>query len=232
MKSSPAERLKAARIAAGFGSAADAARALGEHPQNVRDQEAGRRGIKPEHAERYGRLYKVTASHILFGDGHTSDSGVAENDNVRMVGVIGEIRAGNWAPIPEEQPQAWEYVAVNLPEYQRAHLFALNVVGRSMDRIYPDGSTVIVCPAHEAGVRENDHVVVRRWRGGMAETTLKEVVVEGGKVVLWPRSTDAAYQEPIRLDKIRDSDEGPEILGVVVGSFTARGARSGPLLIV
>ena len=71
-----------------------------------------------------------------------------------------------------------------------------------------------------------------RDRGGLAETTLKEVVVENGKIVLWPRSTDAAYQEPIRLDKIQDADEGPEIIGVVVGSFTARGARSGPLLIL
>ncbi|WP_433942654.1 S24 family peptidase [Brevundimonas diminuta] len=232
MKSSPADRLKAARIAAGFETAADAARALGEHPQNVRDHEAGRRGIKPEMAERYAKLYRIDAAEILFGQGHASESGVAENDNVRMVGVIGEIRAGNWAQIPDEQPEPWEYVPVNLPEYQRAHLFALNVVGRSMDRVYPDGSTVVVCPAHEAGVRENDHVVVRRWKGGMAETTLKEVVVENGKVVLWPRSTDAAYQQPIRLDEVRDADEGPEILGVVVGSFFGRPSRTGPLLVL
>lgn len=232
MKSTPSERLKAARIAAGYATAADAARALGEHPQNVRDHEANRRGIKPEMAERYARLYKVDAGQILFGDGHTSDSGVAENDNVRMVGIIGEVRAGVFAEVPADEPEPWEYVPVTLPEYQRAHLYALNVVGRSMDRVYPDGSVVVVCPAHEAGIRENDHVVVRRWRGGLAETTLKEVVVERGKVVLWPRSSDPAYQEPIRLETVRESDEGPEIIGVVVGSFTARAARTGPLLVL
>ncbi|MNF13331.1 hypothetical protein D3C80_2151350 [compost metagenome] len=75
-------------------------------------------------------------------------------------------------------------------------------------------------------------MVVRRRRGGLAETTLKEVVVERGKVVLWPRSSDPAYQEPIRLETVRDSDEGPEIIGVVVGSFTARAARTGPLLVL
>lgn len=230
MKQTTGDRLKAARIAAGYATAADAARALGEHPQNVRDHEADRRGVSPEKAAAYARLYKVDVSHILFGAGHTSDSGVSHNENVRMVGIIGEVRAGLFAEIPSEQPEPWEYVPVTLPEYARAHLFALTVVGRSMDRHYPDGSVVVVCPAHEAGIRENDHVVVRRWRGGLAETTLKEVVVEAGGVALWPRSSDPAYQEPIRLETVRDADEGPEIIGVVVGSFVSRASRSGPLL--
>jgi SOS-response transcriptional repressor LexA len=226
----PSDRLKAARKAAGFATAADAARALGEHPQNVRDQEAGRRGINPDQAERYAKKYGVSPSEILFGDGHASSSGVSENDNVRMVGIVGEVRAGTFAEIPEEPASPMEFVPVNLPEYIRAHLFALMVVGRSMDRYYPDGSAVVVCPPQEAGVREGDHVVVRNWRGGMAETTLKEVVVEDGQVLLWPRSTDLAYQTPMRLIAERDSDGGPEIIGVVVGSFAARAARSGPLL--
>jgi SOS-response transcriptional repressor LexA len=230
MKTTTGQRLKEARIAAGYVTAADAARALGEHPQNVRDHEAERRGVTPEKAEAYARLYKVPAAHILFGDGHTSDSGVAENDNVRLVGIVGEVRAGMFAPIPDEQPEPWEFVPVSLPEYQRAHLYALSVVGRSMDRHYGDGAVVVVCPTAEAGIREGDHVVVRQWKGGMAETTLKEVVVAPDGVELWPRSTDPAYQTPIRLWTVRDADEGPEIIGVVVGSFAARASRAGPLL--
>lgn len=226
----PHERLRAARIAAGFESAADAARAMGEHPQNVRDQEANRRKISPEWAAKYAKHYGVSASHILFGPGHATDSGVSSGNDVRMVGVIGEVRAGVFAEIPDEEPEPWDHVPVSLPEYARASLFALQVVGRSMDRFYPDGSTVIVCPAHEAGVREGDHVVVRRRRGGLAETTLKEVVASGKGVELWPRSSDPAYQEPIRLESVRDADEGPEIVGVVVGFFMGRPGRSGPLL--
>lgn len=228
--STPGERLKAARIAAGYETAADAARALNEHPQNVRDHEAGRRTIKPEHAAAYGRLYKVTPAFVLFGEGHASTSGVAENDDVRMVGVVGEVRAGAFAEIPDEQMEPREFIPVNLPEYARANLYALHVVGRSMDRHYPDGATVVICPTHEAGIREGDHVVVRMFRGSMAETTLKEVVVAPDGVELWPRSTDPAYQTPIRLRTIRDSDLGPEIIGVVVGSFQQRSARSGPLV--
>lgn len=230
MKQSAGSRLKAARLAAGYATAADAARALGDNAQNVRDHEADRRNVTPEKAAKYARLYKVEPAHILFGDGHASDSGVSENDNVRMVGLIGEVRAGVFTEIPDEQPQPWEYVPVHLPEYSRAHLYALQVVGPSMNRYYPDGAAVVVCPTAEAGIRENDHVVVRVWRGGLAETTLKEVVVNNDGVELWPRSTDPAYQKPIILRTVRDSDEGPEIIGVVVGSFAARQGRAGPLL--
>lgn len=230
MKTTPGERLREARIAAGYRSAAAAARALGEHPQNVADNEADRRGITPEKAEKYGKLYKVEPAHILFGDGHASDSGVSGNDNVRMVGLVGEIRAGAFAEIPDEPPAPWEFVPVSLPEYARASLYALHVVGRSMDRYYPDGSAVVICPTAEAGIREGDHVVVRLWKGGMAETTLKEVVVGQDGVELWPRSTDQAYQTPIRLSAYRGGEEGPEIIGVVVGSFAARAARAGPLI--
>lgn len=198
----------------------------------VRAHENGTNGISPDQAEAYARVLKISPADILFGEGNATDIGVSTPDDVRMVGIVGEIRAGAFAEIPDEQPQPAEFVPVKLPEYQRAQLFALTVRGRSMDRDYPDGSVVVVCPAHEAGVREHDHVVVRRWRGGLAETTLKEVTVEPSGVVLWPRSDDPEHQEPIPLSGGRDSDEGPEIIGVVVGSFKARGARSGPLLAV
>lgn len=240
---SAGERLRAlrneARIAVPeFGKRA--AKVLGREkpfsPATIRNQENGTNGIAPDQADAYATVLRtalkrpIHAAEILFGDGHTSDSGVSENDNVRMVGVIGEIRAGSFAPVPEEQPAPWEFVPVNLPEYARAELFALYVVGRSMDRFYPDGSAVVVCPTAEAGIREGDHVVVRMWKAGMAETTLKEIVSGPAGVELWPRSTDPAYQTPIRLANYRDQEEGPEIIGVVVGSFAARASRAGPLL--
>lgn len=224
------ERLKSARIAAGYESAAEAARALGEHPQNVRDHEADRRNPSPDKAAKYARAYNVSVGSILFGKGEAPESDVTTNDNVRMVGIVGEIRAGVFAEVPLEHQDPWEMVPVSLPEYARAHLYALYVVGRSMDHYYRDGSVVIVCPTAEAGVREGDHVVVRRWRGGLAETTLKEVALDNEGVALWPRSSDPAYQTPLRLTAKREADEGPEIIGVVVGSFASRPNRTGPLL--
>ena len=230
MTETTGERLKRARLAAGYQSAASAARVLGVNPQNVVDHEADRRNLLPDKAAGYARLYRVTPAHLLYGEDGAPVSDGPVGDDVRMVNIIGEVRAGAFAEIPDEPPTSWEAVPVRLPEYARASLYALTVVGRSMDRFYPDGSAVVVCPTAEAGVREGDHVVVRMWRGAMAETTLKEVVVADRGVELWPRSTDPAYQTPLKLHTIRDAYSGPEIIGVVVGSFASRAARSGPLI--
>lgn len=63
------ERLRKARIHAGHESAADAARALKLHPQNVRDQEAGRRGLAPDQAAYYAKAYKVSLDWLIGGIG-------------------------------------------------------------------------------------------------------------------------------------------------------------------
>lgn len=149
---------------------------------------------------------------------------------MRQVPVVGEIRAGSWAEVAGDAlPDTW--IPVAIPEYERAALFALRVVGRSMDKYYPDGSVVVVAPAFEAGVRIGDHVVVRRHRGNLVETTLKEVAQDrDGAIALHPRSSDPAFQEPIRIDRARDADDGPEIIGVVVASYNLVRGRSGPLV--
>lgn len=228
---SPGERLRHARKAAGFDNAADAARERGFHPQNLRDHEAGRRNISADHAAAYGRAFKVSPTWILYG-GESPAPKPGELPPVEMtreVPLIGEVRAGYWAEVLDYAPEPEDVIAVSLPEYARAQLFALRVVGPSMNKVYPDGTIVICCPAAEAGVREGDIAVVRRRRGGLVETTLKQVVLEDGKIVLWPRSTDAAHQSPIKLETARDADEGPEVIAVVVGS-QSKVTRTGALL--
>lgn len=150
----------------------------------------------------------------------------------RRIPLVGEVRAGAWAEILDD-PVIEEWLPIHLPEYDRAELFALRVAGRSMDLIYADGTIIIVVPAVEAGVRVGDHVVVRRRRGGFAETTLKEVVQESdGTISLHPRSTDPQFQEPIRVDRARDADDGPEIVAVVVATYSVRRSGTGPLVML
>ena len=97
-------------------------------------------------------------------------------------------------------------------------------------RLGQGADLVIVCPAAEAGVRDGDHVVVRRTQGALTETTIQEVVQEKGGVPLWPRSSDPAFQEPIRLKSLPDADEGPEIIGVVVAAYSVRPMQRRPLI--
>jgi SOS-response transcriptional repressor LexA len=143
--------------------------------------------------------------------------------------VVGEVRAGNWAEVLSEEPVIEEHIAVHLPEYSRASLFALRVVGRSMDLKYPDGCVVIVAPAAEAGIRVGDDVVVRRYRDGLAETTLKEVTQNGAGYELTPRSSDSSFQSfPFPHDPF--SQDGIEIIGVVLTHQPPPAKRRGPLV--
>lgn len=61
------ERLKALREAAGYRSAADAARKLGWNLTTYSAHENGNRGITAEAAGRYGRAFGVRPEYILFG---------------------------------------------------------------------------------------------------------------------------------------------------------------------
>jgi phage repressor protein C with HTH and peptisase S24 domain len=129
-----------------------------------------------------------------------------------------------------DNPQNLGEIPVFLPSYANANLFALTVRGSSMDKVFPEGSTVVVCPAHEAGVRDGNYVVVRRRDGSKVETTLKQIVQARTGVELWPRSNDKAHQTPIKLSRDNDSDNGVEIIGVVVASMLVVPPAPGPLL--
>lgn len=225
----PHERLKAARIAAGFETAPAAADAMGISHSTYMGHENGSRGFRAK-AVRYARMFKTTPEWLLFGRGD-ADTPLADHTplDARMIPLLGEVRAGAWLEISDhEEPEEWIPFADR--DYQRAQVFALNVVGRSMDRDYPDGTTIIVVNAKEAGVREGDHVVVRRRHGSTTETTLKELAVNGDQILLWPRSSDPNHQEPILVSHDRDSDDGVEIIGVVIATYRKRGPRGGRMI--
>lgn len=65
--SSIGDRLRTARLSAGYKHASDAAEALGLHAQNVRDHEADRRGVAPDQALTYARGYSVEPTWLLYG---------------------------------------------------------------------------------------------------------------------------------------------------------------------
>ena len=230
--STPSDRLKKARLAAHFASASQAAEAMGVPLATYQQHENGIRGIPASRADRYARFFHVTPEWLLYGRGAApAQSGAADLRPVtRYVPVIGAVQAGLWAEIPEDEPEPEEVLPIVLPGFSGARLFALKIRGPSMDRYYPEGAMVIICPAAEIGVRDGDHVVVRRRRGMLVETTLKEVVQDADGIALWPRSNDPHFQEPVRLSSVRDADEGPEIIGVVVSSYMVRPIQHRPLI--
>lgn len=232
----PAERLRQAREAAGYTTAKSAAEAMGVSVPTYIQHENGSRGLAPPRAERYGRFFRATPEWLLYGrgEGPGKSGGIKEPSVLtpisRFVPLLGVVQAGVWAEIPEQQPEPEEMLPILLPGFEGAQLYALRVRGSSMDKFYPDNSLVIVCPAVEIGVRDGDHVVVRRKRGMLVETTIKEIAQEKGGIALWPRSFDPNFQDPIRLQSVRDADEGPEVIAVVVSTYVIRPMQQKPLI--
>jgi phage repressor protein C with HTH and peptisase S24 domain len=228
---SVADRLRASREAAGFETAKAAADAIGIPVATYTQHENATRGLPAGKARLYAKAFATTPEWLLYGRGPSeAPSGQDAISAARRVPVRGVVQAGAWSEIGvEEAPVDWTYFEAK--EYQRAQLFALDVRGPSMNRIFPDGSRVICALPHEAGVRDGDYVAVRRSRGGLVETTLKQLVVErDGEIMLYPRSTDPGHQTPLKLERAPESQEGPEIIGVVVGRTEAVRAGRGPLL--
>jgi SOS-response transcriptional repressor LexA len=226
-----AERLRAAREAAGLETAKAAADAIGIPVATYTQHENGIRGLPAGKAKLYARAFATTPEWLLYGRGSaTATEGPDAASAPRRVPVRGSVQAGAWSEVGvEEAPVDWTYFEAK--EYQRAQLFALDVRGPSMNRVFPDGSRVICALPHEAGVRDGDYVAVRRTRGGLTETTLKQLVVEkSGEILLYPRSTDPAHQAALKLERFPESQEGPEIIGVVVGRTETVRAGRGPLL--
>jgi transcriptional regulator with XRE-family HTH domain len=64
----PGDRLRQARLMAGFRSAAKAAEALGVSASVIRSHENGQRGISPEQAQGYAEAFDIDAAWLLYGE--------------------------------------------------------------------------------------------------------------------------------------------------------------------
>lgn len=220
------ERLRKAREAAGYLTAAQAARRFGWKEAAYRHHENGTAGFKPAQAVAYGRAFGVTPEWLLFGQGAApqpkpSANGVMMPKAIQhQVPVLGEVAAGVWREIaPVDPSEAKEFLPMDLPGYPVGSLYGLKVNGPSMNEYYPDGTYVIVAPVSVTGLHEGDHVIVRRERAGLVETTIKELVPVDGGAALWPRSTDEAFSTPLFIRGDEDDQDAPVIEAIVVASF-------------
>lgn len=121
------------------------------------------------------------------------------------VHVRGAVQAGVWKEAIEWPAEDWFAVTVPLDgRFPGASVYGLEVRGKSMDLVYPDGTVVLVVPFFDVGrpPRPGERVVVlRRSKGEEYEATLKEYQLDNaGRHILWPRSSDPEFQAPIILE--------------------------------
>ncbi len=217
--SDASERLKQARIKAGYSSAAMAATAMGVSPATYAQHENGLRGFPASKAERYGRFFRVAPEWLLYG-GRAANAAPA--DLGPRLYLKGEVAAGVWKEAWEVDPDDWEMFTgradVSTPLQKR---FGLRVVGESMNEVYPQG-TILECIAYDGEVvipSGKRVIVVRTKFDGTVEATVKELF-RGEDNVEWlrPRSTNPAFQA-FRGDAPEGGDiASVEIVGIVVAS--------------
>lgn len=135
-----AERLKAARVAAKFTSAAAAAKALGVGESTYRAHENGQNDYGPDEAAIYARKFKTNAAYLLTGQAAAADDQPSEME----VAVVGFLGAGGEV-LPEfEQAPPEGFEQVTLPFSVPDDLWAFRVRGTSMLPVFKPDAVIVV----------------------------------------------------------------------------------------
>lgn len=132
------------------------------------------------------------------------------------------VQASAWLAIDDmAQVEQEKFPLARDPRFPRADQWLAPVIGPSVDlmRIF-DGDLAHVVSAADIGYapRTGDIVEVERVRrgGGLRELTIKQVEVTPDGVLLWPRSTDPRFQQPLGLTDGADDVDEVRIRGLVV----------------
>lgn len=217
----PGERLRAKREERGL-TASDLARRVGRSESAVRNQENGINGISAPLAKKYAQALGTTPNYILYGDLAPSAAPAPVEVDVPL---LQPIRAGAWLESDDLMQDEPATMPVTLDRrYPYARQWLRPVVGDSMNaRGIHDGDTAHIVDFAQAGIAlESGKIVeVTRFRAGgsLRETTLKEVEIIPGGVLLWPRSTNAAWKDPVKLDAGDGQDIEVQVTGLLLNAF-------------
>jgi SOS-response transcriptional repressor LexA len=217
MSEGPAERLRAARIKAGYPQPIDAARAFGWNEHTYKSHENGTRGFKLPTARNYARAFRVTPSWLLFGQKAQIENSVRE---VLAVPLMGVVAAGAFQDIDYVPNDGAVVPAMVHPLVRASAQYAVKVQGPSVNLKIPDGMYAICAPldSFPGGAKHGSLVHVERHRAGLVEHTIKELRRERTGTVLWPVSSHPDHQAPVDPNS---PEEGTHVIirGVVIGKF-------------
>lgn len=181
------------------------AQALGRSPSVVTKILNGERELKAREISVIANYLDVKAPSVT-----TKPSPFeSENPTLSNLEVVGEVAAGVWH---EPEADTFERYHVDVPfdpRFPEQDQYLLKVRGTSINRRAASGSLVRCLKVHAAPRRPNDGdwVIALRMRHGSAETTVKRLEIRPDKKqMLWPDSTDPAFQEPIEVGQ-HDGDE-------------------------
>jgi len=175
------------------------------------------------------KLARIAAALGCSSDDLLGKGSTVEPIHTTQIEVRGDVQAGVWREAIEWPAVDWYAITVPIDTaYQGFHRYGLKVCGQSMNKVFPEGSVVVVINFGDLGClpKTGDFVVAvqRCSETGQFEATVKAVQVkDDGTVILWPRSWDPAFQTPIVIPPGDDAEcaGAPDIAiqSLVVGSY-------------
>lgn len=188
--------------------------------------ESDERKPKFELLERYSRALHVDLTYLIaVSKGHIINPSVPppeileeeqirqedmiEVDMTRKIPLVGTVKAGR--PILAID-NIEDYIAVDRNRLSKNKVYyALKIKGDSMNKLFPDGTTIVVEKTNEV---ENNQIAVVGINGD--EATVKRVTFADDNIALIPESYNPAHVT--RVLNLPDSDV--HILGRVVQAIT------------
>lgn len=139
------------------------------------------------------------------------------------------VRAGAWFPADDlDQDEPKRFPALRDPRYPRADQWMSEVEGDSCNLLGINSGDLVHCVdviAINYIPATGDVVEVERLRfgGSERELTIKQIEVTDSGILLWPRSTNPKWQEPLVVtDGLNDGEETEVCIRAKVISTTRR----------
>jgi len=239
---SMSQRLKLARVFAGYRTASDALRRFGWKGSTYRAHENGQNNYDAEIARIYGLAYGVGAAWLLTGEGEmhrpagmTAGTGAfrvneafsPRESSPSPVPIAGKVAAGVWLEsfsVGSSGNDAARSPFPPDPLYSLEAQFDLLVEGESANKFARDGDYVRCVDVGRAGIelRDGDLVVVERLRDmKLKETSIKRLRKNGNHMDYWPESDDPQWQAPIADAEC--SGEGMKVVALVLWQYRKSG---------
>ena len=207
------------------------AKDAGVGPTHVRDILEGR-SLDPK----TGKLTQIAAALGCSLEELLGSGSMVAPIHTTQIEVRGDVQAGVWREAIEWPAVDWYAITVPIDTaYQGFHRYGLKVCGQSMNKVFPEGSVVVVINFGDLGrlPKTGDFVVAvqRCSKTDQYEATVKAVQIrDDGTVILWPQSWDPAFQAPVIL-AAHDNVDGAGVSDVtiqalVVGSYHSNSKAS------
>lgn len=152
-----------------------------------------------------------------FPFGEISPSSVLDSQIIGQMPVLGRVAAGVW--MEKDKPVDTEIGQIPLatdPAYPMRRQYAVQVIGDSMDLVFPDGSYAVCVEAAGLQPAYNDLVIVRRAKGGLVERTIARFVTTPEGAELRPESRNPIYGP---IPAVGNGDTTVEIEALVIGRY-------------